>query len=398
LLGVLAAAACQTVAPLPRIARVPDPLAAPLPGPALSEAEQTAVLRAVGAAERGDLGASRRFSSVLPSDHPVTRLVVLECDHLAGEDVLDAARLLAGDHPEYASAWEFVAQLEEAAGDHVGALEALRAVARARPGDESEQQVAEAESRLVAATLTAGEASLSAGSPADALDLALGALDHVPTSVALRELAVRSALAAGTPRTAAELVASLPDDGDSTMLKARVAGALGQWGLAMELYQRAPQGHPGRCEELLEARERWRLSNAPPYVERALGAEAVTRRDLAALLVWEMPGLVGLQDAPVVVFEDVVHLPEQRDIVTVARAGVMSGDAVTRRFDPERKVTAPQLRTILGRLTARIGRPAPKWCVDDATPGCLQLPDELTGRFVARLTRSLVIDPEDLCR
>lgn len=397
-LALLAAAACQTAAPPTKLSRVPNPLEPPLPGRELSEAERETALHVVGAAERGDFVASRRFRTGLQGEHPVTVLVVLESDYLAGSDVLEAAVKLTEEQPDYAAAWEFVGQLQEAAGNLVGALRAARGLAGARPGAAADGRVAEAESRLVASTLERGEASLAAGAPGEALDTVREALDNIPGTVALRKLAVRAALAASKPRAAAELVASLPDDDDSNILKARVASALGQWGLAIEFYRRVPEGYPGRCAEFREARERWRLSNAPPYVGEALDAKEVRRRDLAALLVWEMPGLAGLQDAPVIVFEDVVQLPEQRDIVTVARAGVMLGDTVTRRFDPERKVSAPELRTILGRLVARVGRPAPKWCVDDATPGCLRLPDVLEGRFVARLTRSLVIDPEELCR
>lgn len=398
LASLLLVATCQTTAPPARIARVPSPIQPPLPGRALTEAESSAVLHAVSAAERGDRVAARRFVSGLPSGHPVTELVVLECDHLAGVDVLESARAFAANQSDYAAAWELVAQLEAEEGYVVRALEARRAVARARPGDVAASAVAAAESALVEATLRDGETRLAASAPAEALAVAREGLSHVPGAVVLRELAVRAALAADAPRTAAELVASLPDDDDNSVLKARVAAALGQWGLAMELYQRVPHSHPGRCEEYLEARERWRLSNAPPYVGSALARERIRRRDLAVILVWEMPGLVGLQESPVVVFEDVVQLPEQRDIVTVARADVMSGDAVTRHFSPGRAVTAAELRGILGRLTAKLGRPAPKWCVDEAPPGCVRAPEVLDGRSVARLIRSLVVDTEDLCR
>jgi len=386
------------VAPPARIERVPDPLAPPVAGAPLGEDQRTAAVRAVNAAERGDAAAARGFVAALPAGHPVTRLVRLECEHLGGGDVRAAARDLAAEHPGYGAAWELVVQLERKAGDLEGALDAARQLLGVRPGRESQALASEAESAVVAAARAAAEARLAAGDAPAAYAVARAGLDRVPEAATLRELAVRAALAAGQPRAAAELVAALPDEAGAMVLKARVAAALGQWGLAMELYEAAPEGTPGRCAGYLEARERWRLSNAPPYVVRALAAAEVRRRHLASILVWEAPSLAAFQAGPVAVFEDVVQLPEQRDIVTVTRAGVMLGDAVTRRFLPERTVRPAELRGTLDRLAAGLGRPAPRWCAAAGERGCLALPEVPDGTSVAALVRQVVADGEAACR
>ncbi len=55
-------------------------------------------------------------------------------------------------------------------------------------------------------------------------------------------------------------------------------------------------------------------------------------------------------------FEDVVQLQERRDIVTVARAGVIPGDPIARRFGPNRVVSPRELAATLERLASGAGK------------------------------------------
>ena len=71
---------------------------------------------------------------------------------------------------------------------------------------------------------------------------------------------------------------------EATELKGRVAEALGQWDMAANLYASLPDRHPGRCDLLEGARDQLRYRDAPPYLTRAVNAQAVTRKGLAAIL------------------------------------------------------------------------------------------------------------------
>ena len=140
------------------------------------------------------------------------------------------------------------------------------------------------------------------------------------------------------------------------------------------------------------------MSLAPPQVSRALGEAAVTRRQLAALLIWEAPFLVEKAAGPVPVFEDVIGLPEGRDIVVAVRAGVMVGDAIARRFGPNRQVSQRELLACLERLARVAAKPAPHWCEEGgAADECLARPANLDGKTVAGLLRSVAGQEESPC-
>ena len=103
-----------------------------------------------------------------------------------------------------------------------------------------------------------------------------------------------------------------------------------------------------------------------------------------------MPGLEELAAGPVPVFEDVVGLPEGRDIVIAARTGVLVGDSIARRFGPRRPVTERELLACLGRLAEKLGAAAPRWCSGEGAEGeCLARPATLDGKTAAELIRSI---------
>jgi hypothetical protein len=189
-------------------------------------------------------------------------------------------------------------------------------------------------------------------------------------------------------RGAAELVPALPDSGEGLELKGAVAETLGQWDLALELYTRLPADDPHRCRLVAGARQRLRRSNAPPYLTKAFAESTLDRKGLAAIIAWEVPTLGKAGAGTVPVFEDVVQLAEGPDIVVVARAGVIPGDAIEHRFGPGRIVSSRDLAAALERLARALGRPAPVFCgVRDH--GCLALPDVVNGEAAATLVRKV---------
>lgn len=393
---VVVLASCQTAAP-PRVTRVPDPTAPPLVGVALSPAELLIAQRAVAAAEKADFVGARRFLAKLPAGHPITRLAELEIRFLQGEEVAGEARAFAEANDGYGSAWGLAAAAARKQGDVEHALEAARRAAALQPGGRWEREVGELEGKLLEVKLRQASDALASGDAATAFAKAQEVLAANPGSVPARLLAVRAALAKNDPGAAAGLVPALPDTAEGLEAKGRVAAALGQWDLAMELYRRLPEGFPQRCELIIGAREKVRLANAPPYLTRALASSRLSRRGLAAIIAWEAPGLASKATGGVPVFEDIVQLPERWDILTVARLGIMPGDAIARRFGADRTVTSRELSAVLERLASVLGRPAPVWCGDARPAGCIEMPSQIDGKSAGELVERIVGEGGDPC-
>jgi tetratricopeptide (TPR) repeat protein len=381
--------ACTTTAPT-RISEVPDPLAPPLTAPPLSAAAATAVRTAVAAAERGDFARARKGLETLPATHPACALAALETEFLQGVDVKREALDLAKAEGGYGSAWGFAAMAAQRAGDLRGAWKAARRAAELQPDAQWTDLASSLAMQLASGLVTEGSALLARGDASGALAKARAALASVPDAAPARILAVQALLTLQDVGGAAAMVPGLPDSPEGLTLKGRVAEALGQWDIALELYDRLPRGDPNRCELIESAREHWRLANAPPYLVQALAAQPLHRRQLAAILMFEAPTLADEVAGPAPVFEDVVQLPERIDILAVARAGVLAGDPLARRFHPERTVSPHDLEVALDRVASVLHRPRPHWCEPDQSD-CLRLPQVVDGNQTATLVR-LVAD------
>ncbi|HVN75095.1 MAG TPA: hypothetical protein VMT19_02175 [Thermoanaerobaculaceae bacterium] len=347
--------------------------------------EQTDAARlAVALAERGDFGGAATKTRALPVRHPVTALVDLEIRFQRGEPVAAAARQLVAANPGYGSAWGVLALAARSEGDVKGALVAARTAAGLQPDAGWARVADEVEAKIVGALIAEGQGLLAAHDAQGALARAREASQTAPENLAARCLSARALLELGDARGAAELVPALPDSGEGLELKGRVAEAIGQWDLALEFFGRLPSDYPHRRELVAAACREWRLADAPPYLRQALSDTQLRRRGLAAIIAWEVPALAAKANGAVPVFEDVVQLPEGRDVVTVARAGVMPGDPIARRFGPGREVSPRELAAVLERLAKVLGRPAPEWCGADGRD-CRPLPEVVGGKSAAEL-------------
>lgn len=390
--------ACRTAAPPPRPARIPDPLPAPAAAAALTETQKKALYLALAAAERGDREAARRELRRLPGDHPAVRLTTLEVRFLLGERVGDEVKRLAEEQVDYLPLLGFAAQSLQAEGRHDEALGPARRLLQAGSNGAAARRVRELESLVIGGKAAEARAALKAGDAARAITVAGDALALVPGAVSLLEVLVSAHLAEGNVPAAARLVPSLPDDAEGLALKGQVAMAGQQWDVAAEMFARLPADYPGRCSLLVDARRRARLAQAPPYVQKALSSENLTRAELAALVVWEAPTVVEGARGAVSVFEDIVNLGERRDVVTVVRAGVMDGDSVIRRFFPHRRVRARELVEVAERLAMVVGRPRPEWCGETRRSGCVEAPGEVvTGSVASALLRQVAAGGDDRC-
>lgn len=391
---VTAAVGCRTAMP-PAPHRVPDPLELPKGVAPLSEAAAVAARATLVAAERHDQATAAEKLKALPAGHPVTALVRLEVSFLAGQGVSESAWSFAETAPPWEAAWLLASLSAERDGQLIKALEAARRAAALAPQGRGSERARELEAQVVSTTVNAARDSLARGEAAVALRQAAAVLEFVPDAPGLRSLAVSAALATGDPGQAAMLVTALPDNAQGLELKGKVAEALGQWELAAELYGRLPAGAPGRCELIAGAQRHLRLANAPPYVSMALSSPVLNRRGLAAILMWEVPDLAAKAAGGVPVFEDVVNSAERTDIVTLVRAGVLTGDTVARRFSPSRPVAARELAATLERLAGVLGRRAPTWCetpVGGSGHDCLVLPLTPGGAETAELVRRVAVE------
>ncbi|HVN30467.1 MAG TPA: hypothetical protein VMT45_00625 [Thermoanaerobaculaceae bacterium] len=385
LLLAVAGTACQTAAPS-RIERVPDPLAAPVAGSPLMAAQAEAARAAVAAAERGDFPSAEQKLREVPPGHPVWALASLEVRFLRGEKVAGQALEFAGTVPGYGPAWAFAVVAARKEGDERGALTAARRAAELQPGQGWDKLATQLEGTLTAALIEEGGVLLQRRDGAGALARAREVLAINPGASSARILAVRALLMLHDTRAAAELVPGLPDTAEGLEVKGAVAESLGQWDVAVALYGRLPSDDPHRCALLTRARWELRLKNAPPYLTDALAANPLSRKGLAAILAWEAPALAARANGSVPVFGDVVQLQEARDVVTVARAGVMPGDPIAHRFNPEGTVSPAELEATLDRLGRTLGRPAPHWC-DGGRSDCLKAPSPVDGESAAALVR-----------
>lgn len=281
-------------------------------------------------------------------------------------------------------------------GDLRGALNAAKRAAQLQPAGGWGALASELEGAITVSLLEEGNSLLEHGNPTEALARARKALERDPGAVSARVLAVRALLALHDIRGATELVPGLPDSSEGLELKGKVAEALQQWDVALDLYARLPLSNPRRCALLASARRHWRLGNAPPYLTQALEARPLNRRGLAAILLFEVPALATRVGGGVPVYGDVVQLPERSDIVAAARSGVLPGDPITHRFDPERVVSPADVAEVVERLAGTLGKPRPHWC-DGTDTGCLRLPATVDGETSDALIRQVAGDGGEPC-
>jgi tetratricopeptide (TPR) repeat protein len=388
-------ASCRTAAP-PPITRVPDPLAPPVAGGPLSPEQTEAVQETIAAAEAGRFAATEKHLRELSPAHPVSALVALEVRFLKGEQVGKQALALAADAPGYGSAWGFAALAARREGDLGGALSAAKRAAELQPAGGWGMLAVQLDRAISTNLVEEGNSLLEHGNAGEALTRAREVLKTDPEAVSARLLEVRALLALHDTRGAAEMVPGLPDSSEGLEVKGEVAEALRQWDVAVDLYTRLPASNPKRCALLASARRHWRLGEAPPYLTEALGARVLDRRGLAAIVAFEAPALASRGNGPVPVYGDVVQLPERSDIVAAARSGVLPGDPVTHRFDPQRVVSPPELALALENLATVLGKPRPRWCDDSAT-GCLKLPATVDGETADLLVRQVAGEGGEPC-
>ncbi len=397
LTGVLAAWGCATTGP-------PAPPTAELafPSPLTGPGRPAVPSRAARELQRGwaALAANRleevRDRAAEAGPGPASTLLALQAGLL--EDPATAVsglEALVKERPRYAAAWLTLSEAAERAGNESLALEAARRGAALWGSPTWRARATRLEDRLVGERLARGQEALEANDPVAAADMAARVLQVDPGNREARLLQARAALVTGDDATVEEALEPLGNDSEALLLRGRLAEKHHHWMAAYRLYEALPEDHPLREASMDRAKHAWRVSNLPSYVQEALHSPALTRAQLAVLLVSLAPQVESLATGTPPLLSDIVALPSRREIVSAVRAGLMDADALEHTFRPEAPADAETVHRAIDRLCRLLGRTGPEWCSGETGDGgCISLGTHPSGDRVAALLKTLLEDPE----
>jgi tetratricopeptide (TPR) repeat protein len=384
LLLVAAAFVCLIGAPV-RAADVP-PFPSPLEGPGggtLTRSQQKKLERAWRDLNRGELAKSAKRAT-RAGDSRQTRLLLLQNRLVDGdEDAVGDLAALCQAHPDYANAWGTLSLVAERSGDEGVALHAARRAADLWP----DSWKARAD-RLERQWLDDRIARAAALVDREQYDAALGELARATAIEPDRPDAalVKSEALCGAGRLdeCETVLDTILDQPRALVLKAGLAERRGDWQTAMECYSALPDGYPERSALLNRAKIRWRLTMLPPSSQEAIASAALTRGQLAIVLVAVEPRLEALPGGNVPVMSDIVDHPGQREIIAVVRLDIMHADRREHQFHPSREVDAATVRRAVDRARSLVGEPPLTWCPDENVVGsaCTPMPTPPSGGAV----------------
>jgi hypothetical protein len=221
-------------------------------------------------------------------------------------------------------------------------------------------------------------------------DRAEAALASLPRDDDVVRLSGNIAESRGDLNAALRIYASLPEDPEAMMLAIGIAETLGEWSTAMNLWSALPEDMPEKTPGLNRAKLQWRLSVMPEYVHEAVGSTPLDRAGLAVILVSLAPQLETLPGGAVPLLSDIMDLPSQREILTVVRLGLIDSDQLDHRFNPDRAVTAGEVRTAIDRLSGLLALDHPHWCTNGDNSPCTSLDPPISGQRVAGIVITLL--------
>lgn len=383
---------CQPLgqAPTPRVeVGFPSPLSGP-GRPEIDSHEKRLVERGWNALLSGRIE-DATAAAAKAGDNDPARLLAAQVGLVAKTDPSGELRAIVGRHPDYAAAVLTLSLALERIDDEQASLATARRGAVLWGARRWRQRVTDLEDRWIGQRLATGREALSAGDDAHARALAAEVLKVEPDSREAHLLDAKALMAAGSLDQAKQELDSLGKDPEAIVLRGRIAELKDDWTAAMSLYESLPPLDPKRAALLSRARRRWRLANMAPYVQEAIDSPALTRAQLAVLLVALAPQVESTSASASPLLTDIVELPGHREIVVAVRAGLIDTDEIEHRFFPNREADAATARSAIDRLCKILGDTVPAWCTNsDSAPGCVRLSEPVTGRQVADLLLHIV--------
>jgi tetratricopeptide (TPR) repeat protein len=368
----------------------PSPLSGP-GVPSIKKSQLKKVQRGWQELVEGDLTAAKKRATRVARTVP-GRLLQLQIDLAEGNtDVAEELRSFCSDQPDYAAAWATLSLAAERSGAEHLALEAARQTEAQWPDSPWSGRVTELEQRWVVDRIAEATHLFEAGRSEEALvELeAVEALAPGHRDAVLLEAKIR--FADDDIRGAEDLLQGLPDDPDAAYLMGKIAESRSDWQSAMDSFSALPDDYPGREAALERAQVLWRLNLLPAYARDSMAADPVTRGDLAVILISIQPRLETLPGGEVPVMSDIVDHPGQREIITIARLGIMTVDRRGHLFQPDNRANEATIRGAIRRCRLLLGLPEPVWCTESDVigSGCTSIPSPASGGAIVNAVLDL---------
>ena len=363
-------------------------LPSPLDGPGRPELKKSQTKRIEKAWKRfedGDLSGARKALRKA-MNNPAGRLLALQIDLTADpEPPVDALTEFCVSHGDYASAWVTLTSARELMGDEAGALQSARRVSELWPSSRWAGKAAALEQEWITARIDQARGQLELGNAREAIELVDSAIELDPDNRTGHMVRAMSLLDLGEDQSAEAELMTLADDPEARMLLAVLAEDRGDLSSAMRYYESVPVGMAGRDESLARVKLEWRRQNLPSYVQEALSSDELTRAGLAAVLVGLVPEAHALAGGQVPLLSDIVETPSRREILTVARLGLMDVDTLQHQFYPNRAVNPSEARKAIDLLCLLLEVAPPNWCSEaEVIPSdCVEIHAPVGGREVA---------------
>ncbi len=412
---------CATAPPV----TAPAKLAFPSPDtgprrPVIDRAAQRTIYAGWNDLLEGDAGAARKRAAQA-GPGPAAELLGLQAMIIAGDDdPIPGLRGLTDAQPDYAAAWITLSAAAEKVSNEALALAAADRGADLWPIKRWQERADQLHQRWVDGRISSAQRLYEAKQPADALETLAPALALEPYDRPAVLLKARILIALDEPDRAEAALASLPRDDEVVLLSGNIAEARGDlnaalriyasltdnpeatlqaidiaetqgdWSTAMNLWSSLPNDTPEKALGLNRAKLRWRLSVMPDYVAEAVRSSPLDRACLAVILVSLAPKLDTLPGGQVPLLSDIMDMPSQNEILTAVRLGLIDSDQIDRSFDPDRPVTADEVRAAIDKLSTLLTLDHPRWCMSGDDSPCTPLDPPISGARVAGIVIDLV--------
>ncbi|RLE36690.1 MAG: hypothetical protein DRJ61_00155 [Acidobacteria bacterium] len=396
-LALLVSTACQTSAPPPATTSgtrltidVPFPLSGPGRQP-IDSTERKAVGEAWGELLTGRVTDAR--TTVARFGSPQTELLRLQVTLVEGPsaDIQKRLQDFVDEYPQYAAGWVTLSMAAELQGNETVALSSAHRSSQLWPSGPYARRSKNLQQRWVDDRIERGRETLTAGQPMEALSTIEQALALDPDNQAALLTRAESLLQLQQGPEAEAALSRLGSLPEALVLRADMASAQGRWQHAMDLLGALPADHPAKDRALRRAQLMWRISILPPYVHEAVYSKAVTREQLAVILVAMVPSLEVQAGGATPLLTDVIDLPSQRAILTATRLHIMSVDKVAMLFHGQRAVTRGESKSAIEATCHISGFSAPLWCEPGLSrnDGCSVIEEPVQGMDLVEVLLSV---------
>lgn len=363
-MGMLAASCAPTAAPPPAVVPTGDDRYLIDPRIGFGDVVPAQVGQRFDAAWRmvlagNDVEARKRLEEItlknpnyFPAHLALAVIEIREGSFDAATTRIDRVKALAGDN--YLPARVYEAEIALRQRDTRRALTLYRDLAGA---ERAPATVAERIAQLETALFNELLATAQSAPPADAVALLRETLALQRNATEPRVMLVQRLVALGQFDEARKelepLINTDPGRNEVQEALAEIDLGRGRFEDAVKRYERlsARTKDPRYSQRLEQIKSEWSSANLPAYVHAARQSESLTRSDFAVLLYWTVPSVrfaQNLSSPPIAI--DIADVAGRDEIVRAIAIGLFEVDAVTRRVNPARPISATRLTQLSARV------------------------------------------------